>query len=164
MVVNIINLLSYAHDDALRYLAMSQQTFAEVDNPFALRFLTPFLVHQLTKTGLSPNDAWIQLTFTATAATLVVFLNNLAIAAAVYTALRARLAWFTIVIVIGSVNNETVMMFAPSTYYSPGHAANAYAASLPHRPNHPSPHHNHPPGLPTLDAKPPTPQPSTTHP
>jgi hypothetical protein len=164
LVINVINLLSYAnfwpsapttaHDDALRYLAMSQNTFAGVDNPFALRFLSPFIVHQLTKTGLGLNDAWILLTSVATTATLIVFfkivydhfrlslflsmtvslmlacthwyvlynledhwlvdpVNNLAIAAAVYTALRARPVWFTVVVLIGSVNKETVMMFAP---------------------------------------------------
>jgi hypothetical protein len=64
---------STAFGDALNYLRMSEETFAPVDHPFALRLLTPWLVQQLSGlTGVNPDVVWLTLTLTATIAALVV--------------------------------------------------------------------------------------------
>jgi uncharacterized membrane protein len=64
-----------ASNDALKYLRMSEQTFAPVDDPFALRLLTPWLVGKTSRTtGVAPDTVWLLLTFTAiTVALLVVY-------------------------------------------------------------------------------------------
>jgi hypothetical protein len=164
LIVNFINLVSYAslwpgaanaaHDDALRYIAMSQQTFAPVDNPFALRILSPWIAHALQKVGLGLNSAWLIITFTASVAAIILFfkilydhckfstfvslvvtlmlactyyftlfnfenawlvdpVNNLVIVGLIYTALRKRLVLFAMIVLLGSVNKETTLLFAP---------------------------------------------------
>src|SRR5688572_3204851 len=62
-----------AFGDALNYIRMSEQTFAPVDDPFAFRMLTPWLVrHASAVTGIGPDIVWLGLTLTATMAALVV--------------------------------------------------------------------------------------------
>ncbi len=62
-----------AFGDALNYVRMSEQTFAPVDDPFALRLLTPWLVRHLSAlSGIAPDVVWMGLTFGATMAALVV--------------------------------------------------------------------------------------------
>jgi hypothetical protein len=62
-----------AFGDALNYLRMSQETFAPVDDPFALRLLTPWLVgHVSGVSGIAPDTVWIAFTFAATTAAIVV--------------------------------------------------------------------------------------------
>jgi hypothetical protein len=62
-----------AYGDALNYIRMSEETFAPVDDPFALRMLTPWLVRQASGfTGVGPDIVWLGLTLTATMAALVV--------------------------------------------------------------------------------------------
>ncbi|WP_092776887.1 hypothetical protein [Actinokineospora terrae] len=164
-VVCWVNLVSYvpwrrdahlgAGGDAVEYFQMSQRTFAPVDNPFALRVLSPWLVHTGHRlTGLSPDTVWIALTFTATLASVIVLhellrrrfavsgfvavvvasmlactfwyapylfgnpwlvdpLNNLFIVLGLWLAFSGRLGWFTAVVVIGSVNKETMLLLAP---------------------------------------------------
>lgn len=82
--VSLINLISYApldvraHEkawgDALNYYAMSEHTGAQVDNPFALRMLSPWLVHLAGKvTGLPLDVLWLGFTAAVTLACTVVF-------------------------------------------------------------------------------------------
>ncbi|WP_285508333.1 hypothetical protein [Actinokineospora sp. NBRC 105648] len=83
-VVSWINLVSHApwqrdahlsaYGDALEYYRMSEQTFAPVDNPFALRVLTPWLVRKLHQiSGISPDSVWIGFTFVTTLAAVLLF-------------------------------------------------------------------------------------------
>jgi hypothetical protein len=63
-----------AGGDAKSYLQMSQHTFAAVDNPFALRIMTPLLVktfNDIFHTNI--NVGWMLLTFAATFFALVYF-------------------------------------------------------------------------------------------
>ncbi|MEC3976406.1 hypothetical protein [Amycolatopsis sp. H20-H5] len=82
--VSLINLISYAplelnaHEkawgDALNYYAMSEHTGARVDNPFALRLLSPWLVHAGNQlTGISLDTLWVAFTFVVTLACTMVF-------------------------------------------------------------------------------------------
>ncbi|OOC06179.1 hypothetical protein B0293_14095 [Amycolatopsis azurea DSM 43854] len=82
--VSLINFISYAplelraHEkawgDALNYYAMSEHTGAQVDNPFALRMLSPWLVHMGGKiSGLALDTVWVGFTFVITLACTVVF-------------------------------------------------------------------------------------------
>lgn len=67
-----------AYGDALSYWRMMEQPWAAVDNPFALRILTPALVravHQVTQ--ISPDTVWLMVTFVATVAAVVVFFELL---------------------------------------------------------------------------------------
>ncbi|GAB3152925.1 hypothetical protein GCM10027258_54820 [Amycolatopsis stemonae] len=83
-MVSLINFISYApldvraHEkawgDALNYYAMSEHTGAQVDNPFALRMLSPWLVHLAGKvTGLPLDVLWLGFTGVVTLACAVVF-------------------------------------------------------------------------------------------
>ncbi|MGW4524747.1 hypothetical protein [Amycolatopsis sp. NPDC004378] len=83
-MVSLINFISYAsldvraHEkawgDALNYYAMSEHTGAQVDNPFALRMLSPWLVHLAGKvTGLPLDVLWLGYTDVVTLACAVVF-------------------------------------------------------------------------------------------
>ncbi|WP_409186172.1 hypothetical protein F9C11_18825 [Amycolatopsis sp. VS8301801F10] len=80
----LINFISYApldaraHEkawgDALSYYAMSEHTGAQVDNPFALRMLSPWLVHLAGKiTGLPLDVLWLGFTAVVTLACTLVF-------------------------------------------------------------------------------------------
>lgn len=61
-----------AKNDAVRYIEMSEDTFAAVDNPFALRLLTPWLVRKVSAlTGIAPDTVWLALTFVATMGALI---------------------------------------------------------------------------------------------
>src|SRR5437764_10813215 len=86
--VSLLNLISYAplqpnaHEkawgDALNYYAMSEHTGARVDNPFALRMLSPWLVHLGNKlTGLSLDSLWVGFTFVMLLASAIVFFEFL---------------------------------------------------------------------------------------
>ena len=86
--VTLINVISSANvqqdahlksfGDALAYYRMSEQTAAPVDNPFALRMLSPWLVHRAhLLTGLSLDTLWLILTIGATLAAVVVFFEFL---------------------------------------------------------------------------------------
>ncbi|WP_216213419.1 hypothetical protein [Amycolatopsis aidingensis] len=88
IVVGFINLISSAsfsrdaHEqafgDAINYFKMSQETFAQVDNPFALRILTPWLVNIIHGvSGLDLDYAWILFTFTVTNIAILVFFELL---------------------------------------------------------------------------------------
>ena len=134
---------------------MSEQTFAPVDDPFALRLLTPWLVKQTSAvTGVVPDTVWLALTFTATTCALFVVyewlrgplrisaatstlavlllavtfgytsynygnfwlvdpLTNLAYALALFAAFRGKLIMFTLVMLVGFLNKETVLLLAP---------------------------------------------------
>jgi hypothetical protein len=81
---SLINLISYApldvraHEkawgDALNYYAMSEHTGARVDNPFALRMLSPWLVHLAGKVTKLPLDVlWLGFTAAITLACTIVF-------------------------------------------------------------------------------------------
>jgi hypothetical protein len=86
--VTLINVISHANvqqdahtksfGDALNYYRMSEQTAAPVDNPFALRMLSPWLVHRAhLLTGLSLDTLWLTLTIAATLIAAVVFFEFL---------------------------------------------------------------------------------------
>lgn len=86
--VTLLNLISYAplqpnaHEkawgDAVEYYAMSVQTGARVDNPFALRMLSPWLVHTVNRfTGISLDSVWLAFTFALTLAAAIVFFEFL---------------------------------------------------------------------------------------
>lgn len=86
--VTLLNLISYApvqpnaHEkawgDAVEYYAMSVQTGARVDNPFALRMLSPWLVHTVNRfTGISLDSVWLGFTFVLTLAAAIVFFEFL---------------------------------------------------------------------------------------
>lgn len=88
LVVNFFHLVSYtniapdahtkAFGDALNYIEMAKQTFAPVDNPFALRVLTPWVVHNLQAVFGVPHDyVWMLVTYLAISATLIVFFKLL---------------------------------------------------------------------------------------
>nr|WP_246481337.1 hypothetical protein [Amycolatopsis umgeniensis] len=67
-----------AWGDAINYYRMSEQTGAAVENPFALRMLSPWLVHRGNLlTGLSLDVLWVALTFVVTLATVLVFFEFL---------------------------------------------------------------------------------------
>ncbi|WP_199785981.1 MULTISPECIES: hypothetical protein [Actinomycetes] len=83
-IASLLNFISYApldvraHEkawgDALNYYAMSEHTGAQVDNPFALRMLSPWLVHLARKiTGLPLDVLWLGFTAAVTLACTVVF-------------------------------------------------------------------------------------------
>jgi hypothetical protein len=62
-----------AFGDALRYIEMSERTFAPVENPFALRLLTPWLVRRASAlTDVAPDTVWLAFTFAATTGALIV--------------------------------------------------------------------------------------------
>jgi hypothetical protein len=86
--VTLLNLISYApvqpnaHEkawgDAAEYYAMSVQTGAQVDNPFALRMLSPWLVHTVNRfTGISLDSVWLAFTFALVLAAAIVFFEFL---------------------------------------------------------------------------------------
>ncbi|WP_033294073.1 hypothetical protein [Amycolatopsis jejuensis] len=86
--VTLINVISHADvqkeahtrrfGDALSYYQMSVQTGAPVENPFALRMLSPWLVHRAQLlTGLSFDTLWLALTVIATFAAILVFFEFL---------------------------------------------------------------------------------------
>jgi len=86
--VTLLNVISHAdvqrdahtrlYGDALNYYRMSEQTGAPVDNPFALRMLSPWLVHRAhLLTGISLDTLWLALTVAATFAAVVVFFEFL---------------------------------------------------------------------------------------
>ncbi|WIX80504.1 hypothetical protein QRX50_06945 [Amycolatopsis carbonis] len=86
--VSLVNLISsaplqkdahlHAWGDALQYYAMSEHTGAPVENPFALRMLSPWLVHFAHNlTGLSLDVLWLAFTYLVTVATAVVFFEFL---------------------------------------------------------------------------------------
>ncbi|WP_244199819.1 hypothetical protein [Amycolatopsis thailandensis] len=86
--VSLINLISFmpkfpkpheaAWGDALNYYRMSEQTGAAVDNPFALRMLSPWIIHRGNLlTGLSLDVLWVAFTFVVTLATVIVFFEFL---------------------------------------------------------------------------------------
>ncbi|RJQ89675.1 hypothetical protein [Amycolatopsis panacis] len=86
--VTLINVISHADaqreahtrlfGDALNYYRMSEQTGAPVDNPFALRMLSPWLVHRAhLLTGLSLDTLWLALTTVTTLAAILVFFEFL---------------------------------------------------------------------------------------
>jgi len=86
--VTLLNLISYApvqpnaHEkawgDAAEYYAMSVQTGAQVDNPFALRMLSPWLVHTVNRfTGVSLDSVWLAFTFALVLAAAIVFFEFL---------------------------------------------------------------------------------------
>jgi hypothetical protein len=163
--VSLLNLVSYAplqpnaHEkawgDALNYYEMSQHTGARVENPFALRMLSPWLVHVANKlTGLSLDSLWLAFTLVMTLASVIVFfeflwthlklqlftsafaaaalactfwyapyalsnpylvdpLNNLLYLIALWLLFRRKLIWFTVVIIVGTINKETTLLLAP---------------------------------------------------
>ena len=165
LVTSFFGLISYgkirhnprgkARGDALKHIEMSEQTFAPVDDPFALRLLTPWLVKQTSAvTGVVPDTVWLALTFTATTCALFVVyewlrgplrisaatstlavlllavtfgytsynygnfwlvdpLTNLAYALALFAAFRGKLIMFTLVMLVGFLNKETVLLLAP---------------------------------------------------
>ncbi|CAN5135677.1 hypothetical protein BH11PAT4_BH11PAT4_1760 [soil metagenome] len=64
--------------DALNYITMSEHPFAAVKNPFALRLLSPGVVHWLTiNTPLGMNASWLLITLASSFAALVVFFKTL---------------------------------------------------------------------------------------
>jgi hypothetical protein len=88
LTVGFLNLISQADfsqgahvktfGDATEYFRMSEQTFAPVANPFALRVLTPWLVHRIhMATGISLDSVWILVTFLATTAAVILFFELL---------------------------------------------------------------------------------------
>lgn len=88
LVVGLINVISYtdfsrnaqlnAGGDAISYIRMSEHTFSPVPNPFALRMLSPLIVHELVRFfGLGLNSSWLLLTFAATSAALIFFFKLL---------------------------------------------------------------------------------------
>jgi hypothetical protein len=165
LVINFLHLVSYtyvdsyahtrAFGDALNYLEMSRHTFAAVDNPFALRMLTPWMVHTLQSlSGISLDYVWIAVTYTAISATLIVFfkllydqlglsffgstvgtvllaytgivtmynfgniwlvdpVNNLCMVLGIYFLVKRKLLAFTVVVVLGVLNKETMLFLAP---------------------------------------------------
>ena len=163
--VSLLNLISYAplqpnaHErawgDALNYYAMSEHTGARVDNPFALRMLSPWLIHLGNKlTGLSLDSLWVGFTFVMLLASAIVFfeflwshlklqlftsalaavtlactfwygpyafsnpylvdpLNNLLYLVALWLLFNRKAIWFTVVVIIGTINKETTLLLAP---------------------------------------------------
>ncbi|WP_326567617.1 hypothetical protein VSH64_38200 [Amycolatopsis rhabdoformis] len=111
-VVSLVNLISsaplqkdahlHAWGDALQYYAMSEHTGAPVENPFALRMLSPWLVHLAHNvTGLSLDALWLTFTYLVTVATAVVFfefarsyLKTQLFTAFVATVLLASTFWY----------------------------------------------------------------------
>ncbi|MFE0026032.1 hypothetical protein [Amycolatopsis sp. NPDC059021] len=88
VTVTLLNVISYANverdahrkawGDAVNYFRMSEQTGAPVDNPFALRMLSPWLVHRAhLLTGFSLDTLWLGLTIAATLAAVIVFFEFL---------------------------------------------------------------------------------------
>lgn len=86
--VTLVNVISHAdlqkdshlrlYGDAVNYYQMSVHTGAPVANPFALRMLSPWLVHRAHQfTGLSLDTLWLALTVTATFAAILVFFEFL---------------------------------------------------------------------------------------
>ena len=86
--VSLINLISNAplqpnaHQnawgDAINYYAMSEHTGAKVDNPFALRMLSPWLAHMVNQvTGVALDHVWLGLTLLFTLAATIVFFEFL---------------------------------------------------------------------------------------
>ncbi|MEU4672948.1 hypothetical protein AB0F91_34540 [Amycolatopsis sp. NPDC023774] len=86
--VTLLNVISHADvqrdahtrlfGDALNYYRMSVQTGAPVENPFALRMLSPWLVHRAhLLTGMSFDALWLVLTVTTTFAAILVFFEFL---------------------------------------------------------------------------------------
>ncbi len=86
--ISLINLISFmpkfpkpheqAWGDAVNYYRMSEQTGAAVENPFALRMLSPWIVHRGNLlTGLSLDVLWVAFTFVVTLATILVFFEFL---------------------------------------------------------------------------------------
>lgn len=81
-VISHANLQPNAHEkawgDAINYFRMSEQTGAAVDNPFALRMLSPWLVHRANLlTGISLDRLWLALTVVAVLAAAIVFFEFL---------------------------------------------------------------------------------------
>lgn len=81
-VISHANLAPNAHEkawgDAINYFRMSEQTGAAVDNPFALRMLSPWLVHRANLvTGISLDRLWLALTVVAVLAAAIVFFEFL---------------------------------------------------------------------------------------
>lgn len=84
IVINLLVMIMYsnfalnAHQqisgDALSYIQMSQRWFPPVDNPFAMRLLSPTIVKlAIDQLGMNLNHAWLLLTFIATTLSVIVF-------------------------------------------------------------------------------------------
>jgi hypothetical protein len=84
VLTGLLNVIAYADltpnastrafGDAASYYQMSQHTFAQVPNPFALRTLSPFIAHVLAQIpGVPLSGAWLLLTFIATTLSLIIF-------------------------------------------------------------------------------------------
>jgi hypothetical protein len=165
LLINFMHLVSYttiapdAHNkavgDALNYIEMSERTFAQVDNPFALRMLTPWVVHNLQALlGVPLDYVWMLITYLAISATLIVFfkllydhfqlslfistvatvmlaftnsfvmynfgnfwlvdpVNNFLMVLGIYFLLKRKLIAFAVVILVGTINKETMLFLAP---------------------------------------------------
>jgi len=121
--------LYYLHvsGDNARYIAMSQQWFASVDYPFALRLFSPSIAHSLMHWGMSPDGSWLLLTYVASFFGLVFIFKILAdyYKLSYFTSLLCALLamftyWFTQFnfnnfILVDPVNN---LVYAASLYYA----------------------------------------------
>ncbi|GAA4529936.1 hypothetical protein [Amycolatopsis samaneae] len=120
LTVTLLNVISHANlepgahrkawGDAVNYYRMSEQTGAPVDNPFALRMLSPWLVHRAhLLTGVSLDTLWLGLTVIFTFAALVVFFEFL------WSRLNVRL--FTAVLI--SIALACTFWYAPYAFSNP---------------------------------------------
>lgn len=118
--ISLLNLISFmpkfprpheqAWGDALNYYRMSAQTGAPVENPFALRMLSPWLVHRGNLlTGLSLDVLWVGFTFACTLAATIVF----------FEFLRAHLKLQLFTSVLASVALACTFWYGPYAFSNP---------------------------------------------
>ncbi|MFE5502395.1 hypothetical protein [Amycolatopsis japonica] len=118
--VSLINLISFmpkfpkpheqAWGDAVNYYRMSEQTGVAVENPFALRMLSPWIVHRGNLlTGLSLDVLWVAFTFLVTLVTLFVF----------FEFLRSYLKLQLFTSVLASVALACTFWYAPYAFSNP---------------------------------------------